>query len=199
MTAGEKITINADLSLNVPDQPIIPFIEGDGMYAVASPTDNTIVLSNRSMLGSEMPPDIPLTYTALRQLPHSLSTGDNGLLHTVWSGTKGILAPPKIIDVTAAYGSATTILIPGLPNFATTVTLRVTLVSLDPASFIFYWPFTNAELVACEIASGELMETVEVPLDSTQHVTMCYTAGTAYVEVLGYHVRSDFLTFNGPI
>ncbi len=29
--AGEKITINADLSLNVPDQPIIPYIEGDGI------------------------------------------------------------------------------------------------------------------------------------------------------------------------
>ena len=28
--AGQKITVNADLSLNVPDQPIIPFIEGDG-------------------------------------------------------------------------------------------------------------------------------------------------------------------------
>ena len=27
---GEKITVNQDLSLNVPDQPIIPFIEGDG-------------------------------------------------------------------------------------------------------------------------------------------------------------------------
>ncbi|HNQ05545.1 MAG TPA: NADP-dependent isocitrate dehydrogenase [Thiobacillaceae bacterium] len=27
---GEKITVNADNSLNVPDQPIIPFIEGDG-------------------------------------------------------------------------------------------------------------------------------------------------------------------------
>ncbi|MDO8317836.1 NADP-dependent isocitrate dehydrogenase, partial [Rhodoferax sp.] len=27
---GEKITINADFSLNVPDQPIIPYIEGDG-------------------------------------------------------------------------------------------------------------------------------------------------------------------------
>ena len=27
---GEKITVNADYSLNVPDQPIIPFIEGDG-------------------------------------------------------------------------------------------------------------------------------------------------------------------------
>ncbi len=27
---GQKITINADGSLNVPDQPIIPFIEGDG-------------------------------------------------------------------------------------------------------------------------------------------------------------------------
>ena len=29
--AGEKITINANLSLNVPDQPIIPYIEGDGI------------------------------------------------------------------------------------------------------------------------------------------------------------------------
>jgi isocitrate dehydrogenase len=28
--AGQKITVNADFSLNVPDQPIIPFIEGDG-------------------------------------------------------------------------------------------------------------------------------------------------------------------------
>jgi len=27
---GTKITVNADMSLNVPDQPIIPFIEGDG-------------------------------------------------------------------------------------------------------------------------------------------------------------------------
>ena len=29
-TEGQKITVNADNSLNVPDQPIIPFIEGDG-------------------------------------------------------------------------------------------------------------------------------------------------------------------------
>lgn len=28
---GEKITVNSDNSLNVPDQPIIPFIEGDGI------------------------------------------------------------------------------------------------------------------------------------------------------------------------
>ena len=27
---GQKISINADNSLNVPDQPIIPYIEGDG-------------------------------------------------------------------------------------------------------------------------------------------------------------------------
>jgi isocitrate dehydrogenase len=27
---GQKITVNADFTLNVPDQPIIPFIEGDG-------------------------------------------------------------------------------------------------------------------------------------------------------------------------
>jgi isocitrate dehydrogenase len=29
-TQGRKITVNADNSLNVPDEPIIPFIEGDG-------------------------------------------------------------------------------------------------------------------------------------------------------------------------
>jgi isocitrate dehydrogenase len=28
--AGEKIRVNADFSLTVPDQPIIPYIEGDG-------------------------------------------------------------------------------------------------------------------------------------------------------------------------
>ena len=27
---GQKISVNADFSLNVPDQPIIPYIEGDG-------------------------------------------------------------------------------------------------------------------------------------------------------------------------
>ena len=27
---GQKITVNADNSLNVPDQPVIPYIEGDG-------------------------------------------------------------------------------------------------------------------------------------------------------------------------
>ena len=27
---GQKITVNADMSLNVPSMPIIPFIEGDG-------------------------------------------------------------------------------------------------------------------------------------------------------------------------
>ncbi len=29
-SAGKKITVNTDFSLNVPDQPIIPFIQGDG-------------------------------------------------------------------------------------------------------------------------------------------------------------------------
>ena len=28
---GEKISVNADKTLNVPSQPIIPFIEGDGV------------------------------------------------------------------------------------------------------------------------------------------------------------------------
>ena len=28
--AGEKITVGKDFALSVPDQPIIPYIEGDG-------------------------------------------------------------------------------------------------------------------------------------------------------------------------
>jgi len=35
--AGQKITVNADFSLNVPDQPIIPFIEGDGIGVDITP------------------------------------------------------------------------------------------------------------------------------------------------------------------
>ena len=36
-TAGEKITLNDDFSLNVPDKPIIPYIEGDGIGVDVSP------------------------------------------------------------------------------------------------------------------------------------------------------------------
>jgi isocitrate dehydrogenase len=35
--SGEKITVNRDHSLNVPDQPIIPFIEGDGIGVDVTP------------------------------------------------------------------------------------------------------------------------------------------------------------------
>ncbi len=34
---GEKITVNQDLSLNVPNRPIIPFIEGDGIGVDVTP------------------------------------------------------------------------------------------------------------------------------------------------------------------
>src|SRR5690554_8222219 len=34
---GQKITVNADFSLNVPDEPIIPYIEGDGTGVDISP------------------------------------------------------------------------------------------------------------------------------------------------------------------
>lgn len=34
---GEKITVNPNLSLNVPDKPIIPFIEGDGIGVDITP------------------------------------------------------------------------------------------------------------------------------------------------------------------
>ncbi|MFB9885184.1 NADP-dependent isocitrate dehydrogenase [Balneatrix alpica] len=34
---GQKITVNADMSLNVPNNPIIPFIEGDGIGVDVTP------------------------------------------------------------------------------------------------------------------------------------------------------------------
>lgn len=36
-TSGKKITVNQDFSLNVPDNPIIPYIEGDGIGVDISP------------------------------------------------------------------------------------------------------------------------------------------------------------------
>ena len=40
---GEKITVNADNSLNVPNQPIIPFIEGDGIGVDITPPMQKVV------------------------------------------------------------------------------------------------------------------------------------------------------------
>ncbi len=40
---GEKITVNADQSINVPDRPIIPFIEGDGIGIDITPVMRDVV------------------------------------------------------------------------------------------------------------------------------------------------------------
>jgi isocitrate dehydrogenase len=40
---GQKITVNADNSLNVPDRPIIPFIEGDGIGVDITPPMKRVV------------------------------------------------------------------------------------------------------------------------------------------------------------
>ncbi|HRM15491.1 MAG TPA: NADP-dependent isocitrate dehydrogenase [Acinetobacter parvus] len=40
---GDKITVNADLSLNVPNHPIIPFIEGDGIGVDITPAMKAVV------------------------------------------------------------------------------------------------------------------------------------------------------------
>ncbi|MCH7336901.1 NADP-dependent isocitrate dehydrogenase [Acinetobacter sp. NIPH 2699] len=40
---GDKITVNADLSLNVPNHPIIPFIEGDGIGVDITPAMQAVV------------------------------------------------------------------------------------------------------------------------------------------------------------
>jgi isocitrate dehydrogenase len=42
-TKGQKITVNADTSLNVPDQPIVPFIEGDGVGQDVTPVMRQVV------------------------------------------------------------------------------------------------------------------------------------------------------------
>jgi isocitrate dehydrogenase len=42
-TGGQKITVNADFSLNVPDQPVIPFIEGDGTGVDITPVMRKVV------------------------------------------------------------------------------------------------------------------------------------------------------------
>lgn len=40
---GDVITVNSDLSLNVPDNPIIPYIEGDGIGVDVSPTMKIVI------------------------------------------------------------------------------------------------------------------------------------------------------------
>ena len=42
-TEGEKITVNSDNSLNIPNNPIIPFIEGDGIGIDITPVMINVV------------------------------------------------------------------------------------------------------------------------------------------------------------
>ena len=42
-SSGEKISVNSDYSLNVPNQPIIPFIEGDGIGVDITPAMRLVV------------------------------------------------------------------------------------------------------------------------------------------------------------
>src|SRR6185437_15398451 len=41
--AGQRITVNPDASLNVPDHPLIPFIEGDGIGIDVTPAMRRVV------------------------------------------------------------------------------------------------------------------------------------------------------------
>ncbi len=41
--SGDKITVNTDFSLNVPDHPIIPFIEGDGIGIDVTPVMRKVI------------------------------------------------------------------------------------------------------------------------------------------------------------
>ena len=84
---GQKITVNADFSINVPDNPIIPYIEGDGTGFDITPVMSVV------------PPDIelnpnptevaqwfeaPLDFV-LDPANHERHTGEfNGRTHTYW-------------------------------------------------------------------------------------------------------------------
>lgn len=41
--SGDKITVNPDFSLNVPDHPVIPFIEGDGIGIDVTPVMRKVI------------------------------------------------------------------------------------------------------------------------------------------------------------
>jgi len=41
--SGTKITTNSDFSLNVPDMPIIPYIEGDGIGVDITPVMKKVI------------------------------------------------------------------------------------------------------------------------------------------------------------
>ena len=41
--AGRRIQVNPDFSLDVPDEPIIPFIEGDGIGIDVTPAMQRVV------------------------------------------------------------------------------------------------------------------------------------------------------------
>ncbi|MEM9494108.1 MAG: NADP-dependent isocitrate dehydrogenase, partial [Myxococcota bacterium] len=42
-TSGSKITTNSDGSVNVPDNPVIPYIEGDGIGVDITPAMIAVV------------------------------------------------------------------------------------------------------------------------------------------------------------
>ncbi|AZZ91626.1 NADP-dependent isocitrate dehydrogenase [Hahella sp. KA22] len=51
---GDKITVNADLSMNVPNHPIIPFIEGDGIGVdITPPMINVVNAAVEKAYGSK--------------------------------------------------------------------------------------------------------------------------------------------------
>jgi isocitrate dehydrogenase len=49
VVTAEKITINTDGSVNVPDQPIIPFIEGDGIGPDIWKASRNVIDASRRM------------------------------------------------------------------------------------------------------------------------------------------------------
>ena len=49
---GEKIRVNKDFSLSVPDNPVIPYIEGDGTGVVRGPLMDTTYSLDASSVSS---------------------------------------------------------------------------------------------------------------------------------------------------
>ena len=61
--SGQKITVNADMSLNVPDEPVIPYIEGDGTGFDITPVMIKVVDAAVQKALAEFAPAVVLEHT----------------------------------------------------------------------------------------------------------------------------------------
>lgn len=84
---GDKITVNADHSLNVPNNPIIPFIEGDGIGVDISPVMIKVVdAAVKKAYGGERKISWMEVYAGKKRLRSTIRTP--GCLRKPWTRSR---------------------------------------------------------------------------------------------------------------